>query len=91
MLYTADRNGTVVAADAPDSLLPSARARRLAIIPTIQNYRGDSWDGALIAAILGDPSQRSRHVHQLVRLMRHNHWSGIDIDYENLAPTESAN
>ena len=91
VLYTADTTGAVVAATAADALVSRARALHLTIIPTVQNYRRGLWDGALIAAILDDRNRRSRHVQQLVSVVVHDGWNGIDIDYENLPAADAAN
>lgn len=91
VLYTADTTGAVVPATAADPLVSRARALQLTIIPTVQNYRRGLWDGALIAAIVDDRNRRSRHVQQLVSVVDHGGWNGIDIDYENLPAAAAAN
>ena len=48
VLYTTDAAGTVTLTARPGSIIGEARALRLSIIPTIQNLRHGTWDGAMI-------------------------------------------
>ena len=90
VLYTTDMAGTVTLAAHPGSIIDEARAMRLSIIPTLQNLRGGTWDGAMIGALVNDERRRSHHIRQIVDLLIRNDWNGIDIDYENLRPSDSS-
>jgi spore germination protein YaaH len=61
-----------------------ATARRIALTPSISNFRNGRWDGALISHLVADPERRSAHVAAIVDLVRKEHRPGIDIDYESL-------
>jgi spore germination protein len=60
-----------------------ARSAHLRLTPTISNYHDGSWDGELVARLVG-PGQRDEHVDHIVKLVAAEGYDGIDIDYESL-------
>ncbi len=90
VLYTTDAAGTVTPTARPGSIIGEARALRLSIIPTVQNLRHGTWDGAMIGILVNDEKLRSHHARQIVDLLIRNNWNGVDIDYENLRPADSS-
>lgn len=63
------------------SFISAARAEGLAITPSII----DGLDSGEMAAILGSPRLRARHVTAIVELAEQLDVDGIDIDYESFA------
>jgi GH18 family chitinase len=61
------------------------------LVPTIKNYIGGRFDGALVAAILNDPITREAHAETLAQLVVDRGLDGIDIDYERVPTTANAN
>ena len=81
---TAD-GGLALAPAVPAAALIVGSGGRL--LPTIQNYVDDAWQGDVVAAILADPVASERHRRLLVDLAREHDWDGVEIDYGNLPPT----
>ncbi len=61
------------------------------LVPTIKNYVGGRFDGALVAAIINDPVRREAHAETLAQLVVDSGVDGIDIDYEGVPTTSNAN
>jgi spore germination protein len=60
------------------------------LVPTIKNYIGGRFDGALVAAIVNDPVRREAHAETLTRLVIERGLDGIDVDYEGVPTTANA-
>ncbi len=81
--YEVKADGTIwdpmkISQDRWASLLASARAQKVKIIPTIM------WsDGAAIQKVLSTQKSRLAHIKQISDIVKSNNWSGIDIDYES--------
>ena len=56
------------------------------VLPTVQNYADEAWQGDLVAELVDDPDWVEDHVDELVDAAVENGWDGIDIDYEALPP-----
>lgn len=61
------------------------------LVPTIKNYIGGTFDGALVAAIVGDPNLREKHAEALTQMVVTRGFDGIDIDYESVPASAKAN
>jgi spore germination protein YaaH len=61
------------------------------LVPTIKNYVGGKFDGALVANIVASPSLREKHAEALTQLVVQNAFAGIDIDYESMTGDARAN
>jgi spore germination protein len=88
-IYGIDDGGDIVSMVQPanrglvDEALAEMKSAKLPVVPTISNTRGGQWDYATIIRVLRDPVLRARHVNEIVRLVRSDAYSGVDIDYEN--------
>ncbi len=60
----------------------------LKIVPLINNFdrSTQSWQKERIGAMLASPEARQRNIQNLLAFVQSNHFTGISIDYENLAP-----
>ncbi|MFA5022731.1 MAG: glycosyl hydrolase family 18 protein [Candidatus Paceibacterota bacterium] len=59
------------------SLIASARAKNVKIIPSIL------WNnGTAIQKVLATKKSRDAHIKQISDIVKNNNWAGIDIDYE---------
>ena len=61
-----------------------AMAHRLALMPSISNYRNGRWDGDLIHHLLSDPVARTAQIAAISTLVQMHGWAGVDLDYESL-------
>ncbi|HEX6498420.1 MAG TPA: glycosyl hydrolase family 18 protein [Micromonosporaceae bacterium] len=73
---------------AVDPVRADAAARKLLLKPSVSNFRGNRWDGALVHRIVSDPTTRAAHVAALVDTARTNGWPGLDVDYESLPASD---
>jgi len=67
--------------DAVKDFMSVARRSRAAVVPSIV----DALPAGEMAAILADPSSRSRHVATLVAFAADGNYDGLDLDYEQFA------
>jgi cellulose synthase/poly-beta-1,6-N-acetylglucosamine synthase-like glycosyltransferase/peptidoglycan/xylan/chitin deacetylase (PgdA/CDA1 family) len=58
------------------------------VLPLIQNAVDDSWDGAGLAKVLGNPQLRGERIRQIIEVVRANKFDGVTIDFEEV-PTEA--
>ncbi len=68
-------------ADQAARFVDAARRRGVPIVGSIR----DGSKAGVMAGILADPAQRSRHVEALAAFAATNTWAGIDLDYEQFA------
>ncbi len=61
----------------------------LKIVPLINNYdrSTSSWNQARIGTMLASSKLRQQNIRNLLEFVQSNHFAGISIDFENLAPT----
>jgi cellulose synthase/poly-beta-1,6-N-acetylglucosamine synthase-like glycosyltransferase/peptidoglycan/xylan/chitin deacetylase (PgdA/CDA1 family)/spore germination protein YaaH len=64
----------------------------LRITPLINNFNGESmsWETEKLAAALANPAARSRLIANLLDYVQREHFAGVNIDFENLAPHSQA-
>ena len=67
--------------DATEEFVEAARRRGVPVIPSVF----DRTDAGVMAGILADPAQRTRHVDALVEFAAEGDYDGLDIDYEQFA------
>ncbi|MFP5372819.1 MAG: hypothetical protein ACLGI3_19020, partial [Actinomycetes bacterium] len=79
-------DGTLDAATFTAELREQLARPGLRVLPTVQNYVDDEWDGQLVADLLADPRRAEAHREELVDAVLENGWDGIDLDYEALPP-----
>ena len=68
-------------------VLSIAQAGAIDIVPTVTN----ELDATRTAIVLATARTRTRHVTQLVNLAANARFTGIDVDYENVATVDRAN
>jgi len=72
------------------AILGFLRSRGILVIPTVANIIDGVWDGALVSRILADSQLRAVNLTALVNLAVAGGYDGIDLDYENLRPSDRA-
>lgn len=75
---------------AVDPVSADATGHKLALEPSVSNFRGNRWDGALVHRIITDPATRAAHVAALTDAARAHRWPGLDLDYESLPGSDRA-
>jgi spore germination protein YaaH len=55
----------------------------------LSNFYGDNFNGASLHRIISDSAKTERVIRQIVRSVQANHFSGINIDFEELRETAS--
>jgi spore germination protein YaaH len=88
VMYQARADGGLTVLSSAPALVREARGRGARIIPTVRNLVGETWDGALVHSLVTVPALRTAHVKALTRAASSQGWDGIDLDYENLDPTD---
>lgn len=89
--YTIAADGSVTKNyKAEDSSMRAALAGTL-LVPTIKNYVGGKFDGALVASIINNPDLREKHAEALAQLAVDKNLDGIDVDYESVPATAKNN
>ncbi len=91
--YAPAADGSIVVQDlgaVDDSPIAVAqlKANGALVVPALANYRNKTWDAAVVSAILADPVKRTKHVAQILALVRDRGYDGIDIDYEHLTAAD---
>ena len=83
--YTTDSHGTLLhGSDARDkTLVELAHSKNVLVIPTIHNVL--TIDP--VPPLINSPERRSQHIRNIVEEVLANNYDGIDIDYEQLAPS----
>jgi spore germination protein YaaH len=88
--YTWNADGTIAKAWNAENGTWRAAMTGTAILPTIQNVVGGSFDGTTAATILGNSVTRDAQVNAIAQLVSMNAFDGIDIDYERLPAASRA-
>lgn len=88
--YTLDAAGVVTKVWNAENPSWRAAMQGTELIPTIQNYVGDAWNGPLVATLISTADSRERHAEEITRLVVASAFDGIDIDYESV-PSASRN
>jgi cellulose synthase/poly-beta-1,6-N-acetylglucosamine synthase-like glycosyltransferase/peptidoglycan/xylan/chitin deacetylase (PgdA/CDA1 family)/spore germination protein YaaH len=57
---------------------------QLAVLPLIQNYSEDHWDGALVARAVATEDGRRKLISALVDLLERNGFAGLVVDFEEV-------
>ncbi|MDS4070385.1 MAG: glycosyltransferase [Candidatus Competibacter sp.] len=58
----------------------------LSIVPLVNNWNGHEWEGAKLARMLANPAARARTIEQLIAYVERQHFAGVSIDFEEIAP-----
>jgi cellulose synthase/poly-beta-1,6-N-acetylglucosamine synthase-like glycosyltransferase/peptidoglycan/xylan/chitin deacetylase (PgdA/CDA1 family) len=85
--------GDPLAIDVDPRALDLIRRERpgLPILPLVQNYRNEEWDGELLARAVADEAARQRLVASLVQLVEQNKFAGVCVDLEEVPASAQPN
>jgi peptidoglycan/xylan/chitin deacetylase (PgdA/CDA1 family)/spore germination protein YaaH/GT2 family glycosyltransferase len=73
-----------VEADARFDHLVAGEAHRFKVLPMVQNYGSEQWDGAGAAALLHDKGQRRVFAQRMAAMVAQRHEAGLVMDFEAL-------
>ena len=87
--YSAQPDGTIAmvagaSATQLNTTVVAAQTRGIKVLPTITDGSGK----LVMAALLADPTSRTQHVQNIVKLVVDKGFDGIDLDYEGFAFTD---
>jgi len=57
------------------------------ILPIVQNFSGEKWDGAGLAKLLANPTARTALVQNLETFLEQNKFQGLTVDFEEVPPS----
>ena len=57
------------------------------ILPMVQNYSGDKWDGGGLAKLLADARARAALIQNLKTFLDQNGFQGLTVDFEEVPPS----
>ena len=67
------------------------KASGVKVMPMLSNYYKDKFNGASLHRILNSPAKQTRLIDDIVRLLKQNSFSGINVDFEELEETKNEN
>jgi peptidoglycan-N-acetylglucosamine deacetylase len=85
LLKTSDGDVTVVADPHTDAILAKL-GQRPKLLPLVANAHDGVWDGAVVAALVGETPARAAVLDRLRTLAQEKGFSGYVFDLENLSP-----
>jgi spore germination protein len=88
--YTIAADGSVTKNWGAEDLNLRAALSGTQLIPTIKNHINGSFNGAIVATVIGTAAGREVHAEALTTLVVAQAFDGIDIDYERVPTTSRA-
>jgi spore germination protein YaaH len=85
--FAVDVHGTV-SGTAPAQALQLAKSKGMMTFATVSNFDAMGFDPKIAHAILSDSKIRARAIHQMLKLVQHWGYTGINIDFESVDRTD---
>ncbi|KLU66382.1 putative sporulation-specific glycosylase YdhD [Desulfosporosinus acididurans] len=84
--YDASKNGDIKPLNNSEDpqIINYAQNKKLILTPLISN----EFSSSLISAIVNDPVLMQNHIQNIVNIVISQNYSGIDLDYENVLPSD---
>ena len=60
------------------------KASGVPVVAVISNFSGTDFDGRSLHRIFSDPVKKERLIQDIIRIVRQNHFAGVNIDFEEL-------
>ncbi|MEH7098413.1 polysaccharide deacetylase family protein [Neobacillus vireti] len=70
---------------ADSSIITKAKEHKLKILPVINNFINNKWDGATLHRLFTNPVAEDLFIKDLLAYVRTNDFAGINIDFENVS------
>lgn len=61
------------------------------ILPLVQNYQDEKWNGGLLSRAVGDETARQKLIASLTKVVADNQFAGVTIDLEDAPPAAQPN
>lgn len=61
------------------------------IMPLLNNFNGQNWQGKLLAKVLESPEYRKRLIANVTGYLKRNHYLGVNIDFEDIPKDSQQN
>jgi cellulose synthase/poly-beta-1,6-N-acetylglucosamine synthase-like glycosyltransferase/spore germination protein YaaH/peptidoglycan/xylan/chitin deacetylase (PgdA/CDA1 family) len=84
-----DPIGDTIRTDIDKRALDLVKASGVKVIPMLTNNIKESWRGDVVHRIITDKTKRERLINDLIKLLKKNHFDGINIDFEELIETKN--
>ncbi|WP_152394487.1 glycosyl hydrolase family 18 protein [Paenibacillus guangzhouensis] len=90
--FNTDMNGNLIG-NVPTDAVNYANQHGIVSYALVSNYNDATydWDSALAHTVLTNPSARSNLINNMLKLVKDNHYKGINIDFEGMLATEGPN
>lgn len=73
-----------VSTDIDKSALEIMQRNHLAVVPMVSNYFNNKFNGSNVHRIITSPTRRSKFINSLIVVLNRYHFSGVNIDFEDL-------
>jgi cellulose synthase/poly-beta-1,6-N-acetylglucosamine synthase-like glycosyltransferase/spore germination protein YaaH/peptidoglycan/xylan/chitin deacetylase (PgdA/CDA1 family) len=94
-LHLADEHGTLKEDDPARESQATGYIRDhhpdFAIVPLVNNWNGQEWEGSKLGRMLAQPTARARVIEQLLSYVERHNFAGVSIDFENIPAKSHAN
>ncbi len=60
------------------------------LVPLVNNWNGQEWEGAKLGRMLAKPAARTRVIEQLLAYVERHNFAGVSIDFENIPAKSQA-
>lgn len=88
--FSFDENGNIVG-EAPKTQLEYAKKKKKKTYAVISNFGQADFDADLAHQVMTDKTARNRFINQLVKLTKENGYTGVNIDFEAINPSDRSN
>jgi spore germination protein YaaH len=85
--FAVDVHGAI-SGTAPAQALQFAKSKGIATFATVSNFDAIGFDAKITHAILNDSKPRARAISQMLKLVQHWGYTGINIDFESVDHTD---
>lgn len=73
------------------SIMKLADTHHVKIMPLVNNYSGNTWDSDILHKLFADPNKENRVIRNLLKIVKTNGYSGINIDFEQVRHVDKQN
>lgn len=73
------------------SIVEEAKAHNRKILPLVNNYINNKWDGDILHQLFTTPGAEDLFIKEMLDYVRTNDFNGINIDFEEILPKDKAN